>query len=154
MIALADTLKPECVNLDLESTTAREAIDATSSLLRGQLPVLDWDSLSAELHKSTPCLTEAGGSFAICLPHTRTDAVATMVMSVGISRKGIRFSGCDLPVRYLFCIGVPKAMANDYLRIVGLLVRILKDPATEARLRSAQTGGEFVDRLTALESKL
>ena len=45
-------------------------------------------------------------------------------------------------------------MANDYLRIVGLLVRILKDPATEERLRAAKSGTEFVDCLSELESKL
>ena len=45
-------------------------------------------------------------------------------------------------------------MANDYLRIVGLLVRILKDPETEMRLRAAATGEEFVQRLTDLEVKV
>ena len=154
MIALADTLNPESVTLDLRATTGREAIQETAALLKGRLPVLDWELLRAELYKAAPCLTEAGGTFAICLPHARTNAVATMVISVGLSRKGILFSGCEVPVRYVFCIGVPKALASDYLRIVGLLVRILKDPATEEGLRSALSGAEFVERLTQLESKL
>ena len=154
MIALADTLDPDCVALNLKSTTSREAIDETASLLRGQLPVLDWEDLRAQLPKSAPCLTETGGTFALSLPHARTDSVSTMVMSVGISRDGVRMSGCDVPVRYIFCIGVPKTMANDYLRIVGLLVRILKDPETEMRLRAATTGEEFVQRLTDLEVKV
>jgi hypothetical protein len=45
-------------------------------------------------------------------------------------------------------------MTSDYLRIVGLLVRILKNPASEAYLRSASSGVEFVERLAELESKL
>jgi len=154
MIALADTLDPDCVALDLEATTGTDAIRETALLLRGQLPVLDWEELHGQLHRSAPCLTEADGGFALTLPHARTDAVATMVMSVGISRRGVLMDGCEVPVRYVFCIGVPKAMANDYLRIVGLLVRILKDPATEERLRSATTGAEFVDCLSELESKI
>jgi mannitol/fructose-specific phosphotransferase system IIA component (Ntr-type) len=154
MISIADTLQPESVVLNLQARTAKDAINETASSLRSQISVLDWEKLQSQLHKSAPCLTEAGGTFALCLPHARTDAVATMVMSAGLSREGIPFSGCDRPIRYLFCIGVPKAMANDYLRIVGLLVRILKDPATEAGLRAAQTGAEFVNRLTSLESKL
>ena len=74
-------------------------------------------------------------------------------MSVGLSRHGVSMEGCVRPVRYIFCIGVPKAMANDYLRIVGLLMRILKDQVTEERLRAAKTGAEFVDCLTELELK-
>jgi PTS system nitrogen regulatory IIA component len=154
MIAIADTLDSDCVALNLTSTTSREAIEETASLLRGQLPVLDWEDLRANLHKSAPCLTEADGTFSLCLPHARTDSVTTMVMSVGISRVGVPMSGCEVPVRYIFCIGVPRTMANDYLRIVGLLVRILKDPQTELRLRTAASGDEFVQRLTELEVKL
>ncbi len=154
MISIGDTLQPESVSLDLRASTSSEAITEAALLLRGQLPVLDWDLLHSQLHKSAPCLTEADGTFALCLPHSRTDAVATMVMSVGVSRNGIAFAGCENRVRYVFCIGVPKTMTNDYLRIVGLLVRILKDPATEAALRFAQTGADFVSRLTELETRL
>ena len=64
MIALADTLNPESVTLDLRATTGREAIQETAALLKGRLPVLDWELLRAELYKAAPCLTEAGGTFA------------------------------------------------------------------------------------------
>jgi len=154
MISILDTLHPESVSLQLGATTGREAIHETAELLRGRLPVLDWDQLHAALYKSAPCLTEDGGNFGLCLPHARTDAVASMVMSVGFSRHGVEFSGCAVPVRYIFCIGVPKTMANDYLRIVGLLVRILKDPETEAQLRSSLTAADFIQRMTELEVKL
>jgi len=154
MISLADTLHPESVNLDLVAITAREAIQETAALLKGRLPVLDWDQLKTELPKSAPCLAEAAGTFALCLPHARTDAVSSMVISVGVSKHGILFSGCAIPVRYVFCIALPKALASDYLRVVGLLVRILKDTATEAGLRSALTGADFVQRLMELEVKM
>ena len=45
-------------------------------------------------------------------------------------------------------------MANDYLRIVGLLVRILRESAAEAELRTATTPGKFLARLSALEAQL
>ena len=154
MIAIADTLDPDSVTLNLEATSGREAIDEAATLLKGQLAVLDWDVLRKELHHAAPCVAEDTGTFSLCLPHARTDAVGSMVMSVGVSRNGVVFNGCELPVRYVFCIGVPRAMANDYLRIVGLLVRMMKDPEAEARLRSAGTETEFIQHLTELELKL
>jgi PTS system nitrogen regulatory IIA component len=45
-------------------------------------------------------------------------------------------------------------MANDYLRIVGLLARVLKEPAKESQLATAATPMEFIQILSALEAKL
>jgi mannitol/fructose-specific phosphotransferase system IIA component (Ntr-type) len=154
MISIADTLEPDRVRLSLQSDIVSIAIDEVAALLRNVPAVLDWDELHAGLHRSTPCLTESEGEFAICLPHARTDAVTSMVMAVGRSLSGMNFAGCAVPVRYIFCIGAPKALANDYLRIVGLLARILKQPKTEQTLRTAQSPIEFVHQLSVLEASL
>jgi mannitol/fructose-specific phosphotransferase system IIA component (Ntr-type) len=154
MIAIADTLRPECVRLALAATEGQGAIDEVAALLETTPAVLDWDELHAGLHRSAPCLAESESPFAICLPHARTDAVNKMVMAVGRALPGVSFGGDTPPVRYIFCIGVPKAMASDYLRIVGLLARVLKDPATEGRLAAAATPVEFIQILSALEAKL
>ena len=75
-------------------------------------------------------------------------------MAIGRSIEGLRFEGCVAPVRYIFCIGVPKALATDYVRIVGLLARILKQPKTEAALRDAKSPEEFINQLSVLEATL
>ena len=107
----------------------------------------------AGFFKVAPCLP-AAPQFAICIPHTRTEQVTSLVMSVGRSTPGIVFPGCAAPVRYLFCIGVQIALAADYLRIVGMLARIVKDPVSEERLRTATSGLAFVQALSRLEAKL
>ena len=154
MISIADTLRPEGVKLALAATTREAAILETANLLKSSPEVLDWESLYEGLLQAAPTLTEQGSDFAICLPHARTEAVHTMVMSIGRSPAGIVFPDCAQPVRYIFCIGVPRALASDYLRIVGLLARILKNPTTEAGLREAKTSGDLIDDLAALEARL
>jgi mannitol/fructose-specific phosphotransferase system IIA component (Ntr-type) len=154
MISIADTIEPDRVRLTLSSDISSIAIDEVAATLRNVSEVLDWDELHASLHRSSPCLAEMGGEFAICFPHARTDAVTNMVMGVGRSLKGVKFPGCVSPVRYIFCIGVPKALANDYLRIMGLLARVLKQPRTEQALRNAQTPIEFIHHLSVLEATL
>ena len=154
MISIADTLRPERIKLSLTAAAPDAAILETASLLKNSPAVLDWDGLFEGLRRAAPCLSEQGSDFAICLPHARTEAVQTMVMSIGRSAEGIVFPECAQPVRYIFCIGVPRALASDYLRIVGLLARILKNPSAEAGLREATASGDLIDDLAALEARL
>ena len=154
MITVGTLLRPDHVALDLESTTPVAAIDEVAALVKSHPAVLDWEALLAGVHASAPCLPEPGGGFSLCIPHTRGECVDSMVMSVGRSEAGIVFPGVELPVRYLFCIAVPRSLAADYLRIVGLLARVFKDPQTEGDLRAAATVPEFVELLSRREAKL
>ena len=154
MITLSDTLSANGVQLEFDALDHRAAIREVAELLRPLPAVLDWKLLFSGLVNSCPCLGESDSEFAICLPHARTDAVTAMVMSVGRFIPGIQFPDCARPVRYIFCIGAPTALANDYPRLVGLLARIFKDPEAELELRTTATPEEFVDRLRTLEAKL
>lgn len=153
MNTIADILRAEDVKLTLTATTHEAAIDEVAALLQHDERVLDWNAVVAGFHKAAPCLPVTD-EFAICIPHTRTDQVSAMAMSVGRSVTGVTFPDCEPRVRYLFCIAVQHALAADYLRIVGLLARIVKEPASEARLRTAANGTEFVETLSKLEAKL
>lgn len=154
MIRIAGTLRTDHIRLSLNAKIGTLAIDEIALLLRNDPGIEDWDEFHAGLHRSSPCLSESAGEFAICLPHARTDAVNQMVMGIGRSLEGVRFEGCEKPVRYVFCIGVPKALTSDYLRIVGLLARIVKDSDVEHQLREATTPAEVIQRLSAMEARL
>jgi len=154
MITVATLLRPDHVALQTKSTDPKSAIDEVAAPLKNVPAVLDWNALLKGVQASAPCLPEPGGGFALCIPHTRGECVSQMVMSVGRSEAGIVFPNVELPVRYVFCIAVPRALAADYLRIVGLLARVFKDRAAETELRAAATGAEFVDLLSRREAKL
>ena len=154
MITLADILPATHVTLDVVATTPKTAIDEVVTLVKNDPAVDDWNALLAGVHAVAPCLPEMEGGFAICIPHTRGECVSTMVMSVGRSVAGVVFPGVELPVRYIFCIAVPRALAADYLRIVGLLARVFKDPAAECELRAAESPADFIALLSRREAKL
>jgi len=154
MVTISDSLTPDCVALNLTAPDQAAAIHAVAALLQHTPEVLDWKMLFTGLQKACPCIAETGGDFAVCLPHARTDAVNAIVISVGRLQPGLPFEGCAPPVRYIFCIGAPKALASDYPRIVGLLSRIFKNPESEAQLCSAATPAQFIERLAVLEAKL
>ena len=154
MITIIDILRTDHISLEIKAAEPKAAIDEVSTLLKNDVGVANWGVFHKGVHAAAPCLPEPGGGFALCIPHTRGECVTSMVMSVGRSESGIVFPGVELPVRYLFCIGVPRALAADYLRIVGLLARVFKDRAAEGELREAKTGADFVSFLSRREAKL
>ena len=154
MTTLADLLKPEHVQLHPRATSRDAAIQEIAGLLENDVQVLDWKELHRSVKASAPCIMEEGAQFCLCIPHARTAAVTEMVMSAGRFSRGLPIEGVAQPVRYLFCIAVPPELATDYLRIIGLLARIAKDPNSEQQICHAATPEEFIDTLARLEAKL
>ena len=154
MTTLADLLKPEHIALHPAATSRDAAIEEIASLLDDDVQVIDGAQLLAKIKPSAPCIMEQGAEFCLCIPHARTAAVTAMVMSVGRFDRGLPIAGVAKPVRYLFCIAVPPELATDYLRIIGLLARIVKDPKSEQQIYNAETPEEFIEALVRLEAKL
>ena len=154
MMTLASLLEPELVLLKPVASYREAAIREVGALLKGDLRVLDWEMLHQGMQKSAPCLVEQGADFGICLPHARTIAVTNLTLAIGRYSPGLPIEESGTPVRYIFCLGTPPALANDYLRIVGLLVRITKDPKAEPELHAAETPEDFIETLARLEAKL
>lgn len=153
MITIADTLQESAIELDLKADTPASALFEVAALLRENDRVNDWNGLFEELGGTSECVVEEPES-ALCLPHARTDAVRSMVISAGRSANGILYPKVKKPVRYVFVIGVPEAMAAEYLRIVGALMRILRQDDVEHRLRTCETPTEFLSILADCEMKL
>ena len=153
MITISDALLPEHVVLALPPTTPEAAIDRMAAVLKTHPNVEDWETFRSVLKAHPACLISRD-EFGLCIPHARTEGVTEIVMSAGRFTTPLVFPNCEKPVRYVFCIGVPQAMAADYLRITGALMRVLSDPATEEALRAATTRVEFVEALSGLETRL
>jgi mannitol/fructose-specific phosphotransferase system IIA component (Ntr-type) len=59
-----------------------------------------------------------------------------------------RWSAPDGP-RLVFVFAIPAAMSEEYLRKVGALARICREPEKSAALLAAATPGEFAELLGA-----
>jgi mannitol/fructose-specific phosphotransferase system IIA component (Ntr-type) len=153
MITIEDILHLDDIDLDLKMTNQEEAINHVASLLKEDERVTDWNQFYKGLASIKPCIGAAGGT-GVCIPHTRTNSVTGMVMSAGRSRNGIVVKGAEGPVHFVFVIGVPVALAADYLRIIGALARIFKDSVTREKLRETKSAEEFLELLESAEMKL
>jgi len=152
MITIPDILRARDVDLHLKAATQEEAIFRVAALLKEDKRINDWQAFYDGLTTKNPCFA-AGSEFEICIPHVRTDAVNEMVMSAGRSESGILLSG-KKQVHYVFAIGLPAALASDYLRIIGALARIFRNGLSEKELRKADTAEQFIATLAENEMKL
>ena len=150
---LAQYLDPALIALDLQNTKRTAAINEVARLLEGHPDVTSYAGLYNDLlareRLDTTCL---GNEIAI--PHARTEHVSRIVMAVGRSGPGVWFENSRQSVRLMFVLGTPKANPGDYLQLVGLLCRLLKEPANRAALLQAPSPQAFVEALLALEARL
>ena len=150
---LAQYLDPALIALDLQNTKRTAAINEVARLLEGHPDVTSYAGLYNDLlareRLDTTCL---GNEIAI--PHARTEHVSRIVMAVGRSGPGVWFENSRQTVRLMFVLGTPKSNPVDYLQLVGLLCRLLKEPANRSALLQASSPEAFVQALLALEARL
>ena len=150
---LARYLDPARIVLDLQNTKRTAAINEVAHLLEGHPDVTSYPGFHNELlvreRLDTTCL---GNEIAI--PHARTEHVKAIVLAVGRSGPGVWFENSHQTVRLMFVLGTPKSKPGDYLQLLGLLCRLLKEPAHRAALMQAATPAAFIETAVALEATL
>lgn len=82
----------------------------------------------------------------VALPHIRTDAVARLLVALGVARAPLEpgGSGLDVAPRILALVLAPPEAATLYLQTVAALARFFSSPHVVARLYAARTAGDIV----------
>jgi mannitol/fructose-specific phosphotransferase system IIA component (Ntr-type) len=149
MIRLRDTLLPENVQLAIDAPSREEAVHRVAELLRSDTRVKDWQEFYRAL-KDGAGKTDLGSGLA--LPHTRTAAVNDMVMAFG--RLVAPVEGDHGPIRFVMVIGIPKTMDAEYLRLVGILMRVFRSDELRTQLEQAKKPAKVLDIFEQGETKL
>ena len=134
-------LRPATFIAGLGASSLSDAIERMLGLTQGHPDVLDPANLrQAVLERQAidPPLLPSG----IALPHARTDSVRAMVVVAATAAAPLPVEGTD--VRIIFLVGVPKTAAVQYLELVSLISRILRDPAALERACQARDKDEFL----------
>ncbi len=147
-MTIDEILHPSDVSLALRARDKAAAIEEVLGQVRGEERVGNWERLrAAVLARDAPAIEHDG--VGICIAHGRTDAVTGLILAAGRSGDGIEFPEIEARVHLVFVAGIPAAMNSEYLRLVGAIVRVCRNPAQRRQLLEAVDGGGFVDRLTA-----
>lgn len=141
---VAALIRPEAVRLDLQAQAKTPALREVAALLGGCPAVPDLDAFIREI-----LAREAVGNTAlghgVAMPHARTDLCREIVIAVGRSVGGVDYGAPDgQPVRLVFLIGTPMQEVAEYLRVVGMLARLLAREPVRQRLLAAGSAADFI----------
>lgn len=154
MISLSDILLPEHINLHLDANDDTTAIEELLFPLRGHIHIKNWDALRASvLDRAAPAVSTEDG-YGILIAHGRTNSVDSLVMGAGRSTNGFPSPHIKGQVRLVFVVGIPTALNQEYLRVVGTIARLCGKPEHLQKLLAAPTVREFLDHLLVWENKL
>ena len=153
MITIADILSPDHILLGFQADTRARALSKVADLLEHDDRVKDWNLFYKGIMAGAACITNDSGS-GICIAHVRSAAVDEMVMAAAQSPDGIPFDESGTRIHLIFVIGVPVALASDYLRIIGALARIFRTEKGQTTLLGATTNKAFLESLCTLEMQM
>ena len=132
---------PSLVRLDLKAEDRETALRRTAELLAADPRLGNWEEfwLSIVGRQVVELADSAGRAI---LAHGRGPSVRELALAAA------RWSAPDGP-RLVFVFAIPAAMSEEYLRKVGALARICREPEKLAALLTAAAPGEFAGLLGA-----
>lgn len=137
-------LDPTRISLSIEASRKKEAIKEVARLLHDAPEVEDFERFLKDVfERETVESTGIGNGVAV--PHARTDAVESLIVSVGRSEQGVEFGAVDgKPVRILFCMGTPRQGVTEYLRLLAHVTRLVHQEGFVNRLLAASSPEELI----------
>ncbi len=141
MIRVRGTLLPEHVLLDLTVRSREEVIRELSASLRSDTRITDWKEFMRALAERE-AVGETNLHFGLTLPHVRTASVTKMLMAFGRLTEPLSLK--DGPLQFAVLIGIPRAMDAEYLRIVGILMRVFRNEKLRQKLLLAHQPKEII----------
>lgn len=144
MSLVSRSLLEKDVHLSLRATDPVDALEELFRTLIHDPRVLDWKKLRESLSVNTSSEPFREVPCAMFLHHSRTSAVSGLVLAAGRSIKGLTVPGRQEPCRLLFIAAIPETLDNDYLRVLGAISRICRDPGSLRGLLSAGEPASFI----------
>jgi CBS domain-containing protein len=143
-VNLRDVLRPEHMIVPLHARTVKDATEQLARRFVDSGAVAEPNRLHALIQDSWPEDVTSVGDHAF-LPHFRTEAVRSLLVSVGIAPTAIRSEkDPHRTARVVIFIVAPPRDSPTYLQVIGALARALSDADTLRALLDAQTPEEVV----------
>ena len=143
MSTIAHSLLIKDIHSQLKANDHRDAFEELLSPLRSDSRVRDWECLRSALLANTFNDHFAESPSTLFLHHGRTESVSSLVLALGRSKKGLLLPGQEQRIHLVIAAAIPEALNNEYLRILGAIARVCREPSTLSGLLDA-TGEEEI----------
>jgi mannitol/fructose-specific phosphotransferase system IIA component (Ntr-type) len=148
MIRIKEILRPENILIDFNAESREDAILQVTRTFLKDSRVKVWQDLYEQLRERDASM-KVNLQFGLTLPHTRTPALHDMVM--GFGRLLTPLVTAEGSIQFIMVIGIPETMDSEYLRLVGILMRVFRNDWLRGRLKKADTPDEIIRVFTVGE---
>src|SRR5436190_45704 len=128
--------------LDFVATNEHDAVRRTAELLAIDSGITNFggfvDAIFDRQRVNPPVLGNG-----VAIPHARTVLARDIVCVAARCAEPIPFGSEAEPVRLVFLLGIPPHLITEYLELMAVLVKRLRDPEILNRLLTAETPEEF-----------
>lgn len=145
MVRITDYLDVDLV-LFLTQDNRDDVIDVMIDRLDHKAKLKDKASFrKAIFHREG--LVSTGIGMGVAVPHAKMKEIRQFFIAIGIQQmKGIEWNALDkVPVRIVFMIGGPDDRQSEYLQILSMLTRAIKDVELRKKLLKASNPQEVFD---------
>ena len=145
---ISQCLKPQCV-VKLAGSTKAEVLEELITVLAGSDPSVDREEISAAVWKREEMMS-TGIGHGVAIPHVRMAGVATAVMAVGISRRGIAdYKSLDgKMVHIIVLIAAPAGEHDTYIRLLAQAADVFRHEDLRRAMIDAKDTAESYRILT------
>ncbi len=143
------TLGHQCIILEMQSTGKDEALKELTAAIHASYSDVDPNILLNVLREREQVGSTGVGN-GVAIPHAKVPGLDRLVLCFGRSSTGISFEAIDnRPVHLFVQILSPTGRANDYLRSLAGISRLLKKEANRRLLMQATDKQQIIDIFNA-----
>ncbi len=146
-------ISPEYIFLDKVFDSKEALLEFLLDQVKNHPSILNWTLVSRDLWEREA----KGGSgleAGVAIPHARTEGVRDIVICFVRLAVPIDFGSMDgEKARFVFFILVPKEKVEEYLEVVGHIMRIMKRESVRSKLMDCRSSEEVMKLLADLEVK-
>jgi PTS system nitrogen regulatory IIA component len=139
---ILDVLQRKAIIGDLKSQTKKGIIEELVVPVAQIADVNSQELVRVLMDRERLGSTGIGGGIGI--PHGKLKDLDSLVLGVGISRKGVDFESIDgKPTHIFFILVTPENSTGLHLKLLARISRILKNDSFTDRLKNAADGDEI-----------
>ena len=142
---IADYINVETIDLNLKAKNKNVIIKELFENIKKSGQVEN-EELALEDLYTRENMGSTGIGKNVAVPHAKTEAVRELTVTLGISKNGIEYDAIDNEnVNIFFMFLCPKNEAQEYLRVLARISRMIKEDKFRENLIKAKTKEEIIE---------
>lgn len=141
---ISQLLNKNAIISDLAASDKKGVLDELSVALSTVTSASAKDIATVLMEREQLGSTGIGGGIAI--PHGKLDAIKSIRVGFGLSKKGVKYDSLDnKPVHLFFLLLTPENSAGGHLKVLAQISKLLKLEQFKKRLLNADTVDAIYD---------